>query len=43
MPKPYDATLKELIEAYPADWLAAVGVPVTGPIEVLSPELSTSR
>jgi hypothetical protein len=41
MAKQFDATLKDLIEAYPADWLVAVGVPVTGPIEVLSPDLST--
>ena len=41
MPKPFDAALKDLIEAFPADWLAAVGVPATGPIEVLSPDLST--
>src|SRR4051794_34319439 len=41
MPKPFDATLKELIEAFPTDWLAQIGIPVTGPIRVLSPELST--
>jgi hypothetical protein len=41
MPKPYDATLKELIEAFPEDWLAGLGIPLTGPVEVLSPELST--
>jgi hypothetical protein len=26
MAKPYDASLKELIESYPADWLALAGV-----------------
>src|SRR5918994_1678104 len=40
MPKPFDATLKDLIRAFPADWLAHVGVPVTEPPEVLSAELS---
>jgi hypothetical protein len=39
--KPYDATVKDLIAAFPADWLGALGVPVRGPVEVLSPELST--
>ncbi|MBX9622712.1 MAG: hypothetical protein K2X82_02760 [Gemmataceae bacterium] len=43
MPKPFDATLKELVRAYPADWLARVGVPVTAadPPEVLAVDLST--
>jgi hypothetical protein len=41
MPKPYDAALKDLIETFPADWLDAVGVPAAGPVEVLSPDLST--
>jgi len=41
MPKPFDAALKDLIEAFPADWLEAVGVPVSEPVEVLSPDLST--
>lgn len=41
MPKPFDATVKELIAAYPADWLAQLGVPITAPPEVLSAELST--
>jgi hypothetical protein len=41
MSKPLDATLKELIRAFPADWLAQLGVPVTAPPEVLSAELST--
>jgi hypothetical protein len=39
--KPYDATVKDLIAEFPADWLRLLGVPVTGPVEVLSPELST--
>ena len=29
MSKPFDATLKNLIRAYPADWLAHVGERVT--------------
>ena len=35
MPKPFDATLKDLIEAFPRDWLAGLGVPITEPVEVL--------
>lgn len=41
MSKPYDATVKDMIAEFPADWLRLLGVPVTGPVEVLSPELST--
>ncbi|AMV23471.1 hypothetical protein VT84_03615 [Gemmata sp. SH-PL17] len=41
MPKPFDATLKELISSYPEDWLTQLGVPVTDPPEVLSADLST--
>ncbi|MBN9118667.1 MAG: hypothetical protein J0I06_05845 [Planctomycetes bacterium] len=41
MPKPFDATLKELITAHPVDWLTQLGVPVTAPPEVLSADLST--
>lgn len=41
MSKPFDATLKDLIRTYPADWLAQLGVPVTAPPEVLSADLST--
>ena len=41
MPKPYDAALKDLIAAFPADWLDALGLPATGPVEVLSADLST--
>lgn len=41
MPKPFDATVKELVTAHPADWLAQLGVPITAPPEVLSAELST--
>src|ERR1051325_1097294 len=41
MSKPFDATLKELIASYPADWLTQLGVPVTHAPEVLSADLST--
>lgn len=41
MSKPFDATVKELITSYPADWLTQLGVPVTDTPEVLSAELST--
>jgi hypothetical protein len=41
MPKPFDATLKDLIGEYPADWLAHLGIPITSPPEVLSADLST--
>jgi hypothetical protein len=41
MPKPFDATVKQLVTAHPADWLAQLGVPITAPPEVLSAELST--
>ena len=41
MSKPFDATLKELIRAYPTDWLTQLGVPVTGVPEVISADLST--
>lgn len=41
MSKPFDATLKDLICSYPADWLTQLGVPVTQPPEVISADLST--
>jgi predicted transposase YdaD len=41
MPQPFDATLKDLVQAHPADWVALLGGSVTGPIEVLTPDLST--
>lgn len=40
MPKPFDATLKDLIRNYPVDWLTHLGVPIVHPIEVLSADLS---
>ncbi len=41
MPLPFDATLKELVQAHPADWLAMLDQPPTGPVEFLTPDLST--
>lgn len=40
MAKPFDATLKELIQTYPADWLRLLGVEPANEAEVLSPDLS---
>jgi hypothetical protein len=40
-PQPFDATLKDLVQAHPVDWVALLGGPVAGPIEVLTPDLST--
>jgi predicted transposase YdaD len=41
MPLPFDATLKQLVQSHPRDWLDVLGVPATDPIEVLTPDLST--
>jgi hypothetical protein len=41
MSKPFDATLKDLICSYPADWLTQFGVPVTETPIVISADLST--
>src|SRR5581483_5296446 len=41
MPLPFDATLKQLVQAHPRDWLAAFHVPADAPVEVLTPDLST--
>src|SRR5436189_2021578 len=41
MPLPFDATLKQLVQSYPRDWLDALHVPADAPVEVLSPDLST--
>jgi predicted transposase YdaD len=38
---PFDATLKELVQAYPRDWLAVLGLPATGPVIPLNVDLST--
>jgi hypothetical protein len=41
MPKPFDATLKDLVEKYPRDWLAQFGLPATAPVELIDADLST--
>jgi predicted transposase YdaD len=41
MPLPFDATLKQLVQAHPRDWLAALHLPAADPVEVLTPDLST--
>jgi predicted transposase YdaD len=38
---PFDITLKHLIEAYPQDWLRLVGIPASGPVEVVDADLAT--
>jgi predicted transposase YdaD len=40
MPKPFDATLKELVAAYPQDWAAHLGLPAATPVEVIDADLS---
>jgi hypothetical protein len=41
MAKPFDATLRELIENYPGDWLAPLELTATGRITVIDADLST--
>lgn len=41
MAKPFDATLKHLVEGYPEDWLRLLRMPVAGPVEIVSTDLST--
>ncbi len=41
MSKPYDATVKDLIEKYPADWLPLAGVRTSAPIDVIDADVST--
>lgn len=41
MSKPFDATLKHLLEKYPQDWLRLVGIPKSTPISVIDADLST--
>jgi len=38
--RPYDATVKELVESYPLDWLAQLGLAVEG-VDVIDADLST--
>jgi predicted transposase YdaD len=41
MSKPFDATLKGLIQSYPGDFLAALDEPAPGPVEAVNVDLST--
>jgi len=38
---PFDATLKDLVEAYPRDWLAQLGLADAGPASLIDADLST--
>lgn len=40
MPKPFDATLKHLIERYPIDWLRLIDAEPSGPVSVVDADLS---
>lgn len=37
----FDATLKDLVQNYPRDWLALLDAPPTEPVSVVTPDLST--
>lgn len=41
MSKPFDVTLKELVQQYPQDWLAQAGLSATATVEVIDAEVST--
>jgi hypothetical protein len=41
MSLPYDAAIKDLVQSYPEDWLAAVGMPAAGPVSAVNVDLST--
>src|SRR5437867_156375 len=41
MPKQFDATLKDLTESYPNDWLAQLELPATGVVDVDDADVST--
>jgi predicted transposase YdaD len=41
MPLPFDATLKELVQAHAADWLALLHESPSAPVKILTPDLST--
>ena len=41
MPLDFDATLKDIAQELPHDWLAALGIATTGPVAVRTPDLST--
>lgn len=41
MPGPFDTTTRFLVQSYPSDWLAFVGLAVSGPVEVIDANLTT--
>src|SRR4051812_4583569 len=41
MAKPFDATLKELVERYPLDWIAQLGLVASGRVDLIDADLST--
>ena len=41
MPKQFDATLKDLAESYPSDWLTQLELPATGPVALVDADVST--
>ena len=41
MPKPFDASLKDLIESYPADWLSFLGLGTAAAVEAIDADVST--
>jgi predicted transposase YdaD len=41
MAKPFDATLKDLVESYPRDWLALLDGSAASPVTVIDADLST--
>jgi hypothetical protein len=41
MALPYDATLKDLLETNPADWLSLLHLPAEGPVALIDADLST--
>jgi hypothetical protein len=40
MAKPFDATIKHLVETHPMDWLNLAGLPFSGPVEIIDADLS---
>jgi hypothetical protein len=41
MAKPFDVTLKHLLDKYPLDWLRLLGIEVSGPVESIDADLAT--
>lgn len=41
MDKPFDTTLKHLLEKYPQDWLKLLGIDVKGPVKSLDADMAT--